>query len=57
MAKETFSTMSGSLKFVENYNRNYPFIIGQWHDGVYAGIAPKEKRATEVIYPKPPWPK
>ncbi len=61
MARETFSTVGGPIKFVDQYNpnENYAMIVGQWQQGIYQPVAPKDKREAsgiQVIYPKPPWP-
>jgi ABC-type branched-subunit amino acid transport system substrate-binding protein len=35
----------------------HPGEIGQWQNGVFKVIGPKDKAHTQFIYPKPPWPK
>ena len=30
--------------------------VGQWINGVYEVIGPKDKATAEFVYPKPPWP-
>ena len=55
MAKETFSTITGPVKFVDNYYK-YPALVGQWQKGKWEGIAPSEARSQKAMFPKPKWP-
>ncbi len=61
IATETFPTMWGNIKFVDQYNIDSAGDIGQWQNGEFVPVAPKEKREAagvkRVVYPKPPWPK
>lgn len=58
IASETFSTVIGPVKFVDQVLQEYPGLIGQWQKGEYEVIAPKEKRTgADPIFPKPAWPK
>ncbi|MBW2066259.1 MAG: amino acid ABC transporter substrate-binding protein [Deltaproteobacteria bacterium] len=43
----------GGLLAVESH----PGQIGQWQNGVFEVIGPKEKRTAPPVYPKPKWPK
>jgi branched-chain amino acid transport system substrate-binding protein len=56
IAKDTFDTVIGKVKFVDNTNPNYPGDVGQWQNGEYEIVAPKDKRTAQPIYPKPAWP-
>lgn len=59
MATETFDTVLGPT-----YYNEYRMIaaechtgeVGQWQNGHFEVIAPKDKATAEPIYPKPPWP-
>jgi branched-chain amino acid transport system substrate-binding protein len=54
MAKETFSTVTGPVKFVNQYWK-YPVLVGQWQNGKWTGIAPSQAREEKALYPKPEW--
>jgi len=59
MATETFETALGPTWFDENHNlaeECHPGEIGQWINGEWEVILPKDKATAEPIYPKPPWP-
>ena len=66
MASETFETVIGPMWWdcgVDNAGggllpqEGYAGQIAQWQNGIFEVIDPGEKRtATEIIYPKPPWP-
>lgn len=55
MAKETFSTVNGPVKFEGQINNLFPSAIGQWQNGVFEAISPKESMTSKPIYPKPEW--
>ncbi|NIQ37194.1 MAG: ABC transporter substrate-binding protein [Proteobacteria bacterium] len=61
IASDTFPTMWGNIKFVDQYNIDSPGDIGQWQNGEFEAVAPRAKRLAagveRVVYPKPPWPK
>jgi branched-chain amino acid transport system substrate-binding protein len=60
MAKETFDTALGKTWFDENHNlavECHPGEIGQWINGEWEVILPKDKATAEPIFPKPAWPK
>ena len=57
IASETFPTVIGPVKFVNQFNIQSPGEVGQWQNGAFEVVAAKEKRTAEPIYPKPPWPK
>jgi len=58
IAKETFPTVMGPVKFVNQVLHEHPGHIGQWRNGEFEVVGPKEKRtAGAPLFPKPPWPK
>jgi branched-chain amino acid transport system substrate-binding protein len=67
IATQTFPTVWGNIKFVDQYNvdtpdnpNSNPGTLGQMQNGVYQPVAPKAKSEAlgiKVIYPKPAWPK
>jgi branched-chain amino acid transport system substrate-binding protein len=56
IAKDTFDTVIGPMRFEKNINVQWPGNIGQWQKGVYEVMMPKEFRTATPIYPKPDWP-
>jgi len=56
IATETFDTVIGPVKFVQQFCIQSPGEVGQWQNGEFHIVAAKEKRTAEPIYPKPPWP-
>lgn len=55
IANGTFQTVIGEFRF-ENQITVNPWAAGQWQDGTYVGIFPKDRpNAHEVIFPKPAW--
>jgi branched-chain amino acid transport system substrate-binding protein len=56
IASETFDTVLGPCKYVNQFNIQSPGEVGQWQKGEFEVVAGKEKRTAEPIYPKPPWP-
>ena len=57
MARETFDTVIGPVRFENQFNIQSPGEVGQWQNGSFEVVAAKEKRTAEPIYPKPEWPK
>ena len=57
IATETFDTVIGPVRFVNQFNIQSPGEVGQWQNGEFEIVAAKEKRTAEPIYPKPAWPK
>ncbi len=57
MARETFDTVIGPVRFENQFNIQSPGEVGQWQNGEFEVVAAKEKRTAEPIYPKPEWPK
>jgi branched-chain amino acid transport system substrate-binding protein len=56
IAKDTFDTVIGPMRFEKGVNVQWPGNIGQWQKGVYEVVMPKEFRTAAPIYPKPDWP-
>ncbi len=59
IATETFDTCLGPTWFDEKQRlaeECHPGEIGQWINGEWEVILPKDKATAEPIYPKPPWP-
>jgi branched-chain amino acid transport system substrate-binding protein len=56
IAKGTFDTVIGPVRFESQINVQSPGEVGQWQNGEFEIVAAKEKRTAEPIYPKPPWP-
>lgn len=56
LANETFNTVIGPVKYVDQINVQSPGEVGQWQNGAYEIVSAKEKRTAQPIYPKPPWP-
>jgi branched-chain amino acid transport system substrate-binding protein len=56
IAKETFDTIMGPVKFVNGVNIQWPGDIGQWQKGVYEVMMPKKYRTAKPLFPKPNWP-
>lgn len=57
IATDTFSTIAGPWKFVNNYQTEFVGYIGQWQNGTFEIISPAKTRTAEPIFPKPVWPK
>jgi branched-chain amino acid transport system substrate-binding protein len=56
IAKDTFDTVIGPMRFEKGINVQWPGDIGQWQKGVYEVMMPKQFRTAAPIYPKPNWP-
>jgi len=60
VATEKFQTALGLTWFDENHNLAaacHPGEIGQWINGEWEVILPKNKATAKPIFPKPAWPK
>ncbi|MCW5745557.1 MAG: amino acid ABC transporter substrate-binding protein [Alphaproteobacteria bacterium] len=51
----TFDTVLGKIKLRDNMLQEGYWLIGQWQDGFYTGVAPARPGAAPVIVPKPAW--
>ncbi len=57
MASQKFETVLGPTWFENGQlaEECYPGQIGQWQDGLYEVIGPKDKATAPVVFPKPVW--
>jgi branched-chain amino acid transport system substrate-binding protein len=57
MAAETFDTVLGPTWFENGLLSKdcHPGEIGQWINGVFEVVGPKDKATAEFVYPKPAW--
>jgi branched-chain amino acid transport system substrate-binding protein len=57
IASETFDTVLGPTWFENGLLAKdaHPGEIGQWINGVYEVVGPKDKATAELVYPKPEW--
>jgi len=59
IAKATFQTVYGPVKYTNFFNQDHISYVGQWQKGVFECVAPAQNRAKygtgTVAYPKPPW--
>jgi len=51
----TFDTVLGKIKLVDNAPKDAFWLIGQWQNGFYTGIAPQRTGAGTIVVPKPAW--
>lgn len=51
----TFDTVLGKVKMVDNMMKDNFWLIGQWQDGFFAGVAPQRAGVGTVVVPKPAW--
>ncbi|WP_395713603.1 amino acid ABC transporter substrate-binding protein [Reyranella sp.] len=51
----TFDTVLGKVKLVDNMMQDNFWLIGQWQDGFFAGVAPQRAGVSPVVVPKPAW--
>ena len=56
IAKDTFDTIIGPMRFEKGVNVQWPGDIGQWQKGAYEVMMPKQFRTAAPVYPKPNWP-
>lgn len=55
MAKNTFATVAGDIKFA-NQRRTNPWAVGQWQNGEVHGLYPADRKgAAPLLFPKPKW--
>jgi len=54
LSKGTFPTIVGPVKFRNNV-REGGWYVGQWQDGDFVGVGPKQPGARAVRVPKPAW--
>ena len=51
----TFDTVLGKVKLVDNMMQDNFWLVGQWQDGFFAGVAPQRAGVAPVVVPKPAW--
>lgn len=51
----TFDTVLGKVKLVDNLMKDNFWLIGQWQDGFFVGVAPQQPGVGTVTVPKAPW--
>lgn len=51
----TFDTVLGKVKLVDNMMQDNFWLIGQWQDGFFTGVAPQRAGVSPVVVPKPAW--
>ena len=51
----TFDTVLGKVKLVDNMMQDNFWLIGQWQDGFFAGVAPQRAGVGTPMVPKPAW--
>lgn len=51
----TFDTVLGKVKLVDNMMKDNFWLVGQWQDGFFVGVAPQRAGAGTVVVPKPAW--
>ena len=63
IARTTFDTIDGKVKFTDNENKftgdpngANPPVLGQWQNGVFEVVWPKDVASAPLIHPKPEWP-
>ena len=55
LRSNSFDTIVGKLEFDENNIRKGGWFVGQWQDGDFYGIGPKQQGARSPVAPKPAW--
>ncbi len=55
MRANSFDTIVGKLEYDQNNIRKGGWFVGQWQDGDFRGIGPKQAGARPVMFPKPAW--
>lgn len=51
----TFDTVLGKVKMVDNMMKDNFWLIGQWQDGFFVGVAPQRAGVGTPVVPKAPW--
>ena len=51
----TFDTVLGKVKLVDNMMQDNFWLIGQWQDGFFVGVAPQRAGVSTPVVPKPAW--
>ena len=50
-----FDTVLGKVKLVDNMMQDNFWLIGQWQDGFFVGVAPQRAGVGTPVVPKPAW--
>jgi hypothetical protein len=45
----------GKIKLVDNTHKDAFWLIGQWQNGFYTGVAPQRAGVGTPVVPKAPW--
>ena len=53
----TFDTVIGKIKLENNMPKDAFWLLGQWQDGLYVGVAPQRPGVADLRVPKAPWKK
>ncbi|OGO01218.1 MAG: hypothetical protein A2Y90_03125 [Chloroflexi bacterium RBG_13_52_12] len=58
LATDHFQTILGDTYFTNGLmaKESHPGEVGQWQNGIYEVVGPKDKATAPFIYPKPNWP-
>ncbi|TAJ28118.1 MAG: twin-arginine translocation pathway signal protein [Reyranella sp.] len=51
----TFDTVLGKVKMADNMMKDNFWLIGQWQDGFFVGVAPQRAGVGTPVVPKAPW--
>jgi len=51
----SFDTVLGKVKLVDNMMQDNFWLIGQWQDGFFVGVAPQRAGVGAPVAPKPAW--
>jgi branched-chain amino acid transport system substrate-binding protein len=51
----TFDTVLGKIKLENNMPKDAFWLIGQWQNGFFTGVAPQRAGASPLVIPKPAW--
>ena len=55
IAKKTYETAIGPMKFVNGFNTTHAGEIGQWQNGVFEIVDPGQNAKARALFPKPAW--
>lgn len=50
-----FQTVVGPIRFVNGINRATPGMVGQWQNGEYEVVWPRDHATADPVIPKPDW--
>jgi branched-chain amino acid transport system substrate-binding protein len=55
VAKTTFDTLIGPIRFDGSENASTPGTVGQWQGGEFEIVWPPQRATAQVVAPKPAW--